>query len=400
MSATRIIAPLLALLLAFGCGRKPSEVAEDDGVYYTCSMHPQVMEHQPGNCPICKMPLIAVRENTTPEEGELQLNTLQVQLGNIKVDSARVRTIQEELLLPGRIVVDQRSVTTVSTHVMGRLEKLYFKNIGERVAKGQPLYALYSAELNVTVSELLFARDMARKADPATEDPGRLERSARHKLIAYGLTEEQVDAFAALNNAPYTIDFLSPASGVITELSMREGETLMQGAMVMKLVSLRSLWVEAQIYPMDRTRIKFGTECRITLPALPDTVITATLTFANPELDPSSIVGLIRLEVPNEGGRLLPGMQAYIHVPTSGTKALALPTGAILRDGDGASVWVSSGPGKYKVVMIKTGLEAGGLTEVTEGIKAGDEVVISGAYLLNSEYKFRQGSDPMAGMEM
>ncbi len=400
MSITRSILLITALVLAFGCGKKPAKVEADDGTYYTCSMHPQVMEQHPGPCPICKMPLVAVKKNTAPEEGALQLNTLQVQLGNITLDTARVRTIQEELLLPGRIVVDQRQLTTVSTRVMGRVEKLYFKNIGEHVTKGQPLYALYSEDLNATVSELLFARDMAKKADPATEDPGRLERSARNKLIAYGLTEEQVDAFATLTIAPYTIAFLSPASGVITELPIREGETLMQGAMVMKLASLSALWAEAQIYPMDRTRIKFGTECRITLPALPDTVISARLTFANPELDPSSIVGLIRLEIPNEGGQLLPGMQAYIHVPTSGTKALALPTGAILRDGDGASVWVSSGPGKFKVIMIKTGLEAGGLTEVTEGIKAGDQVVITGAYLLNSEYKFRQGSNPMQGMKM
>ena len=400
MSATRTILLITALALAFGCGHKPMEVAEDDGVYYTCSMHPQVMEQQPGNCPICKMPLIAVRENTTPEEGELQLNTLQVQLGNIKVDSARVRTIQEELLLPGRIVVDQRQVTTVSTHVMGRVEKLYFKNIGERVAKGQPLYALYSEDLNVTVSELLFVRDMAKKADPATEDPGRLERGARNKLIAYGLTEEQVDAFTAINNAPYTIDFLSPASGVITELSIREGETLMQGAMVMKLASLSSLWAEAQVYPMDRARIKLGTEGRITLPALPDTVINAKLTFANPELDPSSIFGLIRLDISNQGGLLLPGMQVYVHVPTGEVTTLALPTDAVIRDGKGTSVWISTGPGRFKVVMVSTGVEAGGFTEVTKGINAGDQVVISGAYLLNSEFKFRQGTDPMAGMKM
>jgi Cu(I)/Ag(I) efflux system membrane fusion protein len=400
MSIARVILPVLLILLASACGRKSAEVAEDDGVYYTCSMHPQVMEQQPGSCPICKMPLIAVRENTTQEEGELQLNALQIQLGNIKVDSARVRTIQQELLLPGRIVVDQRQVTTVSTHVMGRVEKLYLKNVGERVTKGQPLYAIYSEELNVTVSELLFARDMAKRADPATGDPGRLERSARSKLIAYGLTEEQVDAFAALDNAPYTIDFLSRASGVITELSIREGETLMQGAMVMKLASLSSLWAEAQVYPMDRARIKLGAEGRISLPALPDTVINAKLTFANPELDPSSIIGLIRLDIPNEGGQLLPGMQAYIHVPIGEVTTHALPTDAVIRDGQGASVWIATGPGRFKVVMVTTGVEAGGFTEVTEGIKAGDQVVISGAYLLNSEFKFRQGTDPMAGMDM
>ncbi|MBP6390149.1 MAG: efflux RND transporter periplasmic adaptor subunit [Flavobacteriales bacterium] len=399
MNAARIIAPVLAVLLAFACGSRKTEVA-DDGVYYTCSMHPQVMEQQPGNCPICKMPLIAVRENTTQDQGELQLNELQIKLGNIRVDSARVRTLGEELLLPGRIVVDQQQLTTISTRVMGRVEELHFKNIGERVAQGQPLYTIYSEELSITVSELLFARDLARQTDPAIADPGRLEGIARNKLMAYGLTEAQVNTLATLESTPNTIEFLSPATGVITELPMREGETLMQGAVVMKIASLSSLWVEAQVYPLDRTRIKLGAECRITLPGLPDTVIKARLSFANPELASASIVDLIRLDIPNTGGILQPGMQVYVHVPIGEVTTLALPTDAVLRDGEGASVWIATGPGRFKVIMVSIGVESGGFTEVTEGIKAGDQVVLSGAYLLNSEFKFRQGTDPMAGMEM
>lgn len=399
MNAAKIIAPVLAILLAFSCGSKKTEVA-DDGVYYTCSMHPQVMEQRPGNCPICKMPLIAVRENTTQDAGELQLNELQIKLGNIRVDSARVRTLREELLLPGQLVVDRQQLTTISTRIMGRVEKLHFKNIGERVNKGQPIYAIYSEDLNIAVSELLFARDMAKRSDPAGADPGRLEGIARNKLLAYGLTDEQVDELAIGTQAPYTIEFLSPAAGVITELSMREGETLMQGATVMKIASLSSLWAEAQIYPTDRARIKLGAESRITLPALPDTLITAHLTFANPELDPSAIVGLVRLDIPNSGGILLPGMQAYVHVPIGEVTALALPTDAVLRDGEGSSVWIATSPSRFKVVMVTTGAEAGGFTAITSGITSGDQVVISGAYLLNSEFKFRQGTDPMSGMEM
>lgn len=395
MNAARIIAPVLAVLLAFSCGSKKTEVA-DDGVYYTCSMHPQVMEQQPGDCPICKMPLIAVRENTTQDQGELQLNELQIKLGNIRVDSARVRTLRKELLLPGSLVLDQRSVTTISTRIMGRVEKLYFKNIGERVNKGQPLYAIYSEDLNIAASELLFARDMAKRSDPAA-DPGRLESIARNKLLAYGLTNEQVSELALAPEAPYTIDFLSPGTGVITELPMREGETLMQGGTVMKIASLSSLWAEAQIYPMDRARIALGAEGRVTLPAIPDTVITAPLTFANPELDPSSTIGLVRLDIPNTGGILQPGMQAYIHVPIGELTTLALPSDAVLRDGEGSSVWIATGPGRFKVIMVTLGIEAGGYTEIISGIREGDQVVVSGAYLLNSEFKFRQGSDPMGG---
>jgi Cu(I)/Ag(I) efflux system membrane fusion protein len=129
-------------------------------------------------------------------------------------------------------------------------------------------------------------------------------------------------------------------------------------------------------------------------------VISAKLSFANPELDPASITSLIRLDIPNDGGLLLPGMQVYVHVPTGEVTTLVLPTDAVLRDGGGASLWIATGPDRFKVVMVTTGVEAGGFTEITSGITEGQQVVISGAYLLNSEYKFRQGTDPMAGMEM
>jgi Cu(I)/Ag(I) efflux system membrane fusion protein len=283
---------------------------------------------------------------------------------------------------------------------MGRVEKLHFKNIGERVQVGEPLYALYSEELNSAVSELLIARDLAKRNSPSVVDPGRLDRLARNKLLAYGLTEAQVKELSTAVQAPFIIEFLSPTSGVITELPVRQGENLMQGAAIMKVASLSTLWVEAQVYPSDRSRIRIGAECSVTLPALPDTVITARLAFSNPELDPASIVSLIRANVPNTGGLLQPGMQAFLHLPMSAVKTLALPTDAVLHDGKGATVWIATDSRHFKVVMVTTGIEAGGFTQITKGINAGDQVVISGAYLLNSEFKFRQGTDPMAGMKM
>lgn len=400
MRTHRLILPLLIAVLSFGCRRDPVKVTEDSGTYYTCSMHPQVMEPKPGRCPICQMPLIPVRTNTTKEEGELQLNDLQIQLGNIKVDSARIRPVQQELLLPGRIVLDQEQVTTISTHVMGRVEKLYFKNIGERIHQGQPLYALYSEELNATVRELLVARDLAKKGDGSSADLGRLERIARNKLLAYGLTEVQVNDLATADQAPYTIEFPSPISGLITELSVREGESLMEGAAIMKVASLSSVWTEAQVYPADRICVRIGAECSVSLPALPDTMFNARLAFSNPELDPASIVGLVRVSIPNQGGLLQPGMQAYVHVPLNAMNTLAVPTDAVLRDGKGASVWIETAPHHFKVVMVNTGIEAGGFTQITNGLHVGDEVVVSGAFLLSSEYRFRQGSDPMQGMKM
>ncbi len=399
MSARSTLFFLLIACLAVGCGRKHDMHGQQD-VYYTCSMHPQVRQPGPGTCPICKMELVPVRTAATAHDDELHLNEQQILLGNIKVDSVRTHDLQQELLLPGRLAVDQERITSVSTRVMGRVEVLHFKNIGEHVGKGTPIYAIYSEELNAAVSELLVARDLSERPAPGSPDPERFLRAARRKLLDYGLDDAAIARLERLDQVPYTIEFLSPVNGTIIEVPVREGETVAQGTTLIKVASLATLWAEAQVFPYDRSRVRHGAEVRITLPAQPGRTITAPIAFADPELDPGSVVQWVRTVIDNADGSLQPGMQAYLHVPMAKVNALAVPSDAVLRDGKGSSVWLATGPGRFKVVMVTTGAEAGGFVEITSGLEPGDQVVVSGAYLLNSEFEFRQGEDPMAGMEM
>lgn len=399
MSVRDALLLLLIACIAIACASKHGGHGDPD-VYYTCSMHPQVMEQAPGACPICKMPLVPARKSSTAHNDELHLNDQQILLGNIKVDTVREHALQQELLLPGRLAVDQEKVVSVSTRVMGRVEVLRYKNIGERVEKGAPIYAIYSEDLSAAVSELLVARDLSSRPATSSPDPERYLRAARRKLLDYGLDDPAIARLESLTQVPYTIEFLSPVSGTIIELPVREGETVMQGTTLIKVAPLSTLWAEAQVFPYDRPRVRPGSEVHISVPAQPGRAITSPITFASPELDPGSVIQWVRASIDNADGSLQPGMQAYLRVPMSTVNALAVPSDAVLHDGRGSSVWVSTAPGHFTIVMVTTGVEAGGYTEITDGLHAGDQVAVTGAYLLNSEYIFRKGDDPMAGMNM
>src|SRR5687767_4080206 len=134
---------LLIILFGISCSSKKKEVTIDSDIYYTCSMDPQVIELKPGKCPICKMPLTPVKKSTNGNKDEIQLSDQQVQLGNIHVDTIRSGTIGNKMVLTATLNTDQSKIAGVSTRLMGRIDKLYFRNTGDYVKKGDKLYDLY-----------------------------------------------------------------------------------------------------------------------------------------------------------------------------------------------------------------------------------------------------------------
>ena len=382
---------LFALLLAFGCAPKEEHVHTGEPQYYSCSMHPEVMRTAPGDCPICGMTLTPVGLGSrSVGEGMITRTYQQLRLGNITMDTARIRAIGDELLLTGTVALDRERTATISSRVMGRVDRLHIKTPGERVAKGQPLYAIYSEELQTAIAELQLGR---------TEGRTGLAGSARERLMAFGLGEQHIAELEQAGNVPLLVDIPAPEAGVVTAVLIREGDRVMQGAAIFDVASIADLWVQAQAYPADLQRLSTGMPATVRFPARPERVLTAAITFIGPELAGTGVVNLVRLNVPNADGGLQPGMQAVVAVPVDAKQALALPVGAVLRDGRDASVWLATGGNNFKNVMVSTGVEAQGYVEITAGIKPGDVVVVTGAYLVNSEYIFKQGADPMAGMQ-
>lgn len=372
------------------------------GVYYTCSMHPQVMESKPGNCPICGMKMIAVKKNTTQDANEVKLSAQQILLGNIQTDTIRSNAIGDELVLTATLNFDQSKTTSVSSRVMGRVEKLYFKNLGEFIRKGIPLYDLYSEELNSAEQEYLLALDRKQTFEKETTaiDYDQLLQSAKNKLLLWNLSESQIRKLVANKNASPTTTFYSTSSGYITELGIREGDYVAEGGTIVKLAGLSTLWVEAQVYTSQFSAIDRNGIAVVQLPEMQGREIKGKIEFVNPEINPDTRINLIRVSIPNTGNQLKPGMSAYVVLKSRQHQSLTLPIDAVLRDGKDATVWVKTGPQSFKIKMVTAGMESEDRIEIKSGLMEGDIVVIKGAYLLNSEYIFKQGANPMAGMKM
>ena len=381
--------------------KKRKEITKESDSYYTCSMHPQVVEYKPGNCPICKMKLTLVEKKITIKNDEIQLSDQQILLGNIQTDTIRSGTIDDQIVLTATLNFDQTKSASVSSRVMGRIEKLYFKNIGDYVKKGSSLYDVYSEELNNAKQEYLLLLDKQKVfATETAIDFDQLLQSAINKLLLWGITENQIQELAKNKKATATTTFYSTASGYITTLEVLEGDYVMEGGTIVKLADLSSLWAEAQIYSSGFLEINRNSIATVMLPDFNGKEIKGRVEFINPEINPNTRINLIRVAIPNTEMQLKPGMSAYVILKSPQRKSLTLPIDAVIRDGKGATVWLQTANKTYKNVMVQIGLESADRIEIKSGLKIGDVVVINGAYLLNSEYIFKKGTNPMEGMKM
>ncbi|MGK2862482.1 MAG: efflux RND transporter periplasmic adaptor subunit [Chitinophagaceae bacterium] len=393
---------LIVLGVFWACQNKTKdENTENSDVYYTCSMDPQVVESKPGNCPICKMPLTAVKKSSMENEDELQLSDQQIQLGNISVDTIRSRSIGSQTILTAVLNFDQTKTSAISSRVMGRVEQLYFKNIGDFIRKGDRLFDIYSEELNNAKQEYLLA--LERKKTFAGEDIidfNALVQSARNKLSLWGMSSAQITQLEQVGKASPTTTVYSSGQGYITALNVLQGDYVMEGGTIVQLADLTTLWAEAQVYTSQFSQFRQNTPAIVRIPELGDQEIIGSISFVNPEIVPDSRINLIRVTIPNKNKRLKPGMAAYVYISGAKHSSFTLPVDAVIRDSNGATVWLQTGENTFKNKMVEVGVESDGRIEIKSGLLSGDLVVITGAYLLNSEYTFKKGADPMEGHNM
>lgn len=391
---------ILIPVLLFACKVKKAEVPVDPDVYYTCSMDPQVKENKPGKCPVCKMELTPARKSSGTVMDEIELSEQQVQLGNILMDTIRSGPIGDQVVLNATLNFDQLNENAVSSRVMGRVEKLYFKNIGDHVSKGTKLFDLYSEELNNAKQEYLLQLEKQKTLDNSVIDFNQLIESAKNKLLLWGMSEFQIMELTKNKKADPLTSFYSNAGGYITAMDVKEGDYVTEGGTVVRLADLSTLWAEAQVYSSQLSFIDKDGQAIVQFPDMQGKEVKGKIEFLNPEINADTRINLVRVTIPNPGNLLKPGMQAYVIIKNREHSSLSLPTDAVIRDSRGASVWVQISGHKFKYKMVEIGLENNDRVEIKSGLKDGDVVVISGAYLLNSEYIFKIGSTPMEGMKM
>lgn len=394
----RYVIFLVTMMMFFSFCKSKEENLKDPNIYYTCSMDPQVLEYKAGKCPICKMDLTPVQKKIGEKQDEIQLSEQQVQLGNIKTDTIRNVAMGDQLILTGTLNFDQQRLTSINSRVIGRVEKLYFKNLGDYVKAGSPLYELYSEELNNAKQEYLLLLDKKKAfANETAIDFDQLLVSAKNKLLLWGMSDAQLQELANNKKTVLTTTFYSKTSGFITSLDVREGDYIMEGGIIIKLADMSMLWAEAQVYTSQLAEIDRSSIVTVQIPDSDSKEIKGKITFVNPEINPDTRVNLLRISIPNPGNKFKPGMPVYVKLKSTDRKTLTLPINAVIRDGKGATVWIQTANNTFKSIMVKTGLESEDRIEINTGLMPGDIVVISGAYLLHSEYVFKKGVDPMAG---
>ncbi len=392
------ISLFFSILLLMACNNKSKPVA-DSNIYYTCSMHPQIMENKPGHCPICHMELISVHRSNTSSD-EISLNDEQIRLGNIQTDSIKNGSLGDNLVLTATLTTDESRLNSVNARIMGRIDKLYHKNLGDYISKGDLLYDLYSEELNNAKQEYLIALEKMQTLDNAVIDFKQLVQSARAKLLLWGMTENQITELTASKKASKLTAFYSNVSGYITELPVVEGQFVGEGTSILKLADLSSLWAEAQLYSTQMKGIVEQQTAIVQVPDLPGMQWSGKIEFSNPEIVSDSRLDLIRIPIVNKNGLLKPGMPAYVRIKDKQHKVLSLPADAVLRDGKTNTIWIQSGKNNFRMKQVQIGTEAGGRIEIRTGLQEGEKVVIHGAYLLQSEYIFKNGPNAMSGMKM
>lgn len=383
-------------LLTASCKKEKAATEASDAPKqtYICPMHPQVVSEDPkATCPICGMDLVPFDKSS--QSKDLTLSESQIALAHVTVDTVRNGDFSAYKTLNGRLATDPSQTEFISTRVAGRIEKLFVKETGVIVAKGQPLYQIYSEALAALQQEYILATaQLTQFPDDATFR--QLAAGARQKLLLYGQSEAQLKQLTQTKKVYPLTTFSAPASGVISELLAVEGQYLPEGGAIMRLEGYGELWVSADVYPAEARHIKTGTQVQVRIPGYNKDGLTTTIQFIEPALQAGTQLMTIRGAISNPGRQLRPGMQATLLLPVAQhSEAISLPTEAVIEDGRGAHVWVQTDVGKFEPRKVTTGAATFDRIEITKGLKVGDIVVVTGAYLLSSEFILKKGTHPL-----
>jgi len=382
-----------ARLIAWFSGdvEHPSETSaatsDPDVAYYTCSMHPSVHAHEPGNCPICGMQLIPV-SRTDEESGVVRVDEARQRAIGVRTAKVEKAAMALDIRAVGKLTYDEARLTDVVLKVGGYLSNLRVTATGQAVARGQPLFEIYSPELYAAEQDYLLARSNREMLGTAGHGE-ELVRAAETRLLLYGLTRGQIDAIAKTNKPIEKLAFAAPASGYVIEKNVVEGAAIKAGDRVFRIAALDKLWVEADVFEADLARIAKGQKATVELSYIPGRTFEGEVTFVYPYLDPNTRTGRVRIVLPNAGLELKPDMYVTVTFHVELGDRLQVPTAAILYTGPRRIVIVDLGGGKLAPRAVELGAQAGDRSEVVSGLAEGDSVVTTGNFLIAAESRIR-----------
>lgn len=356
----------------------------EDVETWTCSMHPQIRQPEPGKCPICGMDLIPVQE----EEGSSDLLTLKMSERAMKLANVQTATVEMEktvklITLNGRVAVDERRVFTQTAHFPGRIEELFVNFTGEYVREGQKIASIYSPEL-VTAQEELFEAKKYANTNP------QLVEAARQKLKQWKLTDAQIQKIEASGKVQEDFPIRADRNGYVIKKYVNFGDHLKMGQPIYDMADLSRVWVIFDAYEDDLTWINQGDKVTFEVNSLPGKTFAATITFIDPVIDPQTRVAEVRAELDNPNGLLKPEMFAIGSIEADleqQDEQMVIPKSAVLWTGPRSVVYVKV-PGSeapaFRLREVTLGPSLGNSYVVEEGLKPGEEIVVNGTYTIDA----------------
>jgi Cu(I)/Ag(I) efflux system membrane fusion protein len=363
---------------------------------FTCPMHPQVIKNEMGTCPICGMDLVPFEKNSNDKT--LKIDEKRQALANITTIVIGENSLSGTKQLNGRLVINPEQSSYISSRVAGRIEQLYVRETGVQVSKGQPLYKLYSEQLATLQQEYLMSIAQEKQFE-GDKIERQIVASAKQKLLLYGQSEQQLQQLVKTQKKDPFVVFYAPEGGIVAEVSVTQGQYVTEGSPVLRLEGYGQLWVEADVYPNEAKNVKQGQQVKVVIAGWEDRPQVMTISFITPVLQSGTQLTQIRGSILNPGNQWQPGLQAKVFLPAKNKgNVLTLPVNAVIRDGKGMHVWLKKGKDSFEPKLVKTGQENDNQVEIVEGLNNGDQVVVTGAYLLYSEYVLKKGKNPVEGL--
>ena len=337
------------------------------------------------------MDYIAVYEGEEDTgSGEVKISTAKVQKLGVRVEAASLRELSRPVRAAGRVEVDERRLHTISPKFEGWIEKLHVNSTGQPVGRGQPLFEAYSPELvsaqreyQVAAQGVLALKDASPEARASMR---RIAEAALTRLRNWDISAEQIEQLAGGGEARRTLTFRAPASGVVLEKRAVAGMRFMPGEMLYQIADLGSIWVLADVFERDIGALRLGQPVQVTINAYPDKVFTGKLAYIYPTLNAETRTVPIRVELANPGGLLKPAMYASVEVKVgAGETALVVPISAVIDSGTRQTVLVQKEKGRFEPRAVKLGMRGDDHVEIREGVAAGEQVVVTANFLIDSE---------------
>ncbi|MGB7062786.1 MAG: efflux RND transporter periplasmic adaptor subunit [Candidatus Zixiibacteriota bacterium] len=417
---------------------------------YSCGMHPDIISEEPGNCPICGMKLTPIKTapvaTTTPKgerkikywrapmdptyisdepgkspmgmdlvpvyedeiaQGAISIDPMTVQNMGLRTALVKTGKLTRTVRTVGHVDYDEKKLYIVNTKITGWIEKLHVNTTGEVVQKGQPLLEIYSPELVSTQEEYLSAlKNYSELKDSPYEEAraGGLEllNSTQKRMEYWDIDRSQIEALKRDRKIKKTLTLYSPANGVVLHKNAVEGAHVKAGSDLYRIADFSTVWVLAHIYEYELPYIKLGQKAQMSLSYLPGEVFQGKVIYVYPYLDQKTRDVKIRLEFPNLGYRLKPEMYANVVIESElpGERIL-IPEEAVIRSGKREIVFVDMGEGRYAPREITTGVSGqGDVVEVKKGLMAGEMIVVSGQFMLDSESKTQEAIQKMIKAKM